>query len=134
MRLVVDTNVFVSAAIKETSWPALVVRWLDRFTGLLKTEATEQEIMEVLRRPRIAEDVAPIFADRLGRIFAAAELVKITEKITGCRDPKDDKFLELAVNGRADVIVSGDADLLVLNAFRRISIITPAIFGRARAM
>ena len=42
----------------------------------------------------------------------------ITERVAACRDPKDDKFLELAVNGRADLIVSGDADLLVLDTFR----------------
>ena len=43
-------------------------------------------------------------------------------------DPKDDKFLELAVNGHADLIISGDADLLALNPFRGIPIVTPADF------
>jgi predicted nucleic acid-binding protein len=51
-----------------------------------------------------------------------------------CRDPDDDKFLELAVNGRADVIISGDADLLVLDTFRGIPIITAAAFGHAQAI
>jgi putative PIN family toxin of toxin-antitoxin system len=60
-------------------------------------------------------------------VLAAAELVPITERIAACRDPKDDKFLELAVNGHADLIVSGDADLLALNPFRGIPIITPAV-------
>jgi predicted nucleic acid-binding protein len=45
-----------------------------------------------------------------------------------CRDPHDDKFLEVAVNGHADLIVSGDGDLLALNPFRNISIVTPAMF------
>ncbi len=52
----------------------------------------------------------------------------ITERIVACRDPHDDKFLELAVNGHADLIVSGDRDLLALNPFREILIVTPAIF------
>jgi predicted nucleic acid-binding protein len=56
-------------------------------------------------------------------------MVTITEAIAGCRDPANDKFLELAVNGRADLIVSGDEDLLVLNAFRGIPILTPARFA-----
>ena len=56
----------------------------------------------------------------------------IIEAVSGCRDPDDDKFLELAVNGRADVIVSGDEDLLALDTFRGIPIITPAAFGRAQ--
>ncbi len=55
----------------------------------------------------------------------------LAEAVAGCRDPNDDKFLELAVNGRADLIVSGDEDLLVLGAFRGIPIMTPARFGRA---
>ena len=43
-----------------------------------------------------------------------------------CRDPKDDKFLEVALNGRADLIVTGDADLLRMNAWRDIEILSPA--------
>jgi uncharacterized protein len=59
-----------------------------------------------------------------------AELITINEPITACRDPTDDKFLELAVNGRAEAIVSGDADLLSLDPFREIPIIAPAEFVR----
>ena len=71
----------------------------------------------------------------LAKLMAAAELVTITERIAACRDPTDDKFLELAVNGHADLIVSGDSDLLALNPFRDIPIVTPAMFaqGAARA-
>jgi predicted nucleic acid-binding protein len=54
--------------------------------------------------------------------------VEITETITDCRDAKDNKFLELAVSGKADCVVSGDSDLLVLNPFRGISILTPREF------
>ena len=109
MRLVVDTNVFVSAALMESSSSA----------G---------------RRPRIASKIAPSFFDNLRAMFAAAELVSITQRIIGCRDPKDDKFLELALNGHANVIVSGDADLLVLDGFQGIPIINPAAFTHARLM
>lgn len=63
-------------------------------------------------------------------LLAAAELVTITERIVACRDPTDDKFLELAVNGRADVVVTGDADLLALDPFRGIPIVLPAGFVR----
>jgi hypothetical protein len=72
----------------------MVVRWVDDFGGLLKTRATEQEIFDVVQRPCIAENAVPLFAARLRRIFAAAELLTIAEHVTGCRDPKDDKFLE----------------------------------------
>ena len=60
--------------------------------------------------------------------MAGAETVTITERVVACRDPTDDKFLELAVNGQADLILSGDADLFVLNPFRGISIVNPATF------
>ena len=57
-----------------------------------------------------------------------AEPVIIYERIQVCRDPKDNMILELAVSGNADYIITGDADLLVLNPFRGISIVTPADF------
>ena len=65
-----------------------------------------------------------------GVIASLAEFERsmIAERITACRDPTDDKFLELAVNGGADLIVSGDGDLLALNPFRDIPIVTPAAF------
>ena len=57
-----------------------------------------------------------------------SELVEITEVVNACRDPKDDKFLELAVSGRATHIISGDDDLLALHPFRGIAILTPQDF------
>ena len=66
-------------------------------------------------------------------MLASAELVTITERIAACRDPSDDKFLELAVNGHADLIVSGDADLLALNPFRGVPIVPPATFVQRAA-
>jgi uncharacterized protein len=66
----------------------------------------------------------------LRKLMAAAELIAVTERIAACRDPTDDKFLELVVSGHGDVIVSGDADLLALSPFRDIPIVTPAAFVR----
>jgi putative PIN family toxin of toxin-antitoxin system len=128
MRIVVDTNVFVSAVLKVNSLPFLVVRWIDQHGGLLKSVTTEREILSVLERPHIASVTIPSFRDDLAKMLATAELVPITERVAACRDPHDDKFLELAVNGHADLIVSGDADLLALNPFRNIPIVTPATF------
>jgi putative PIN family toxin of toxin-antitoxin system len=67
----------------------------------------------------------PQFFRLLGRV---AERVPITYSIRACRDPEDDKFLELAVNGNAALIVTGDKDLLALDPFQGIAIITPAGF------
>jgi uncharacterized protein len=133
MRLVVDTNIFVNAVLKSESFPASVVRWVDRHGGLLKSEATERQLLDVLQRPYIAARMLYAFIENVRRILAGAELVAITERIAACRDQTDDKFLELAVNGKADLIVFGDGDLLVLNPFWDIPVVTPATLMRAAA-
>lgn len=64
----------------------------------------------------------------LTTLLAEAEAVGVTEHVKVCRDPKDDKFLDVAVNGMATCIISGDDDLLVLYPFRAIPILTPQAF------
>jgi uncharacterized protein len=101
----------------------------------LKSAVTERQLLEVLARPHIAALIDPAAAEWMRQLMAAAEAVTITQRIAACRDATDDKFLELAVNGRADMIVSGDADLLALTPFRGIPIVPPATFvqGAARS-
>jgi len=128
MRVVLDTNVLVSAALKQQSMPGLAALVVERRGGLLKSLATEEQLFEVVARPYFISLIDPETQAWLRKLMGAAELVTITERITACRDPTDDKFLELAAIGRADLIVSGDGDLLALNPFRNIAIITPAAF------
>ena len=128
MRLVIDTNIIVSAALKQVSRPASVLRWIDRHGDLLKSVATEAQALDVLKRPYIAPKLPPGYFENMQRLFARAESVQITTRISACRDPTDDKFLELAVDGEADMIVTGDLDLLVLNPFQGIPIISAADF------
>jgi uncharacterized protein len=130
MRVVVDTNVLVSTALKDTSIPALAVRLVAQRDTLLKSASTERQLLDVLARPYIASLIAPAAREWLVELLRTAEPVEITEWIAACRDPTDDKFLELAVDGRADLIVSGDNDLLTLNPFRSIPILPPASFVR----
>jgi putative PIN family toxin of toxin-antitoxin system len=59
------------------------------------------------------------------RLAPLVEMIEVVETVRASRDPTDDKFLEVAVNGRADVVVTGDGDLLVLNPYRGIAILTP---------
>ena len=126
-RIVVDTSTLISRSLLPRSVPAAAVRKATATAQLLGCEATLAELADVLARPKFAPYVS--IADRqqfirvLGRI---AEMVPITRIIRECRDPKDDKFLELAVNGRAHVIITGDKDLLALNPFRGIPILTPS--------
>ena len=64
----------------------------------------------------------------LAALTRDAEWVDVDVQIKACRDPKDDKFLELAVSGRATHVVTGDNDLLALDPFRNIPIVSPKTF------
>ncbi len=128
MRLVFDTNIFVSAALKRHSVPWMAIDIATRHGILLKSSATEAQLFEVIARPRLAPAIPYAAVARFNQLFASAELVTITERIVACRDPTDDKFLELAVNGKADMVVSGDADLLVMHPFQGIPIVIAAAF------
>lgn len=129
-RIVVDTNTLVSRLLLANSVPAHAVRKAVKEAQLLVSEPTMTELADVLARPKFdayvsLEDRQQFFR-QLGRIIA--EMVPVVHTIRACRDPRDDKFLELAVNGDADLIVTGDADLLALHPFRGIPVITPAAY------
>ena len=97
MRIVLDTNVLVSAALKRQSTPGRAVLMVEQRGGLLKSLATERQLFDVVARPYLASLIDPEAQAWLRRLMAAAELVTIRERIASCRDPTDDKFLELAV-------------------------------------
>jgi uncharacterized protein len=129
LRVVMDTNVVVSAVLLPGSMPRQAFdEVLNRGTVLISL-ATVAELNDVLRRPRFDPY---IHADERLRFLAIlvrdAELVEVTEVVTDCRDPQDNKFLALALDGKATHIVSGDEDLLVLHPFRGIPILTPRGF------
>ena len=128
-RIVVDTNALISRLLLPTSVPSQAVRKAVEEAQLLVSEATLEELADVLSRakfdPYITIEERQEYLRRLGRI---AEMVPIVHVIRACRDPEDDKFLELAVNGAADLMVTGDDDLLVLHPFRGIPILTPASY------
>lgn len=125
-RIVADTNSLVSRLLLPESVPAEAVRKAVDKGQLLVSDATFEELADVLSRPKFDRYIS--VADRqefirlLNRI---AERVIVTAPVKACRDPKDDKFLEVALNGDADVLISGDRDLLELHPFRGIEIITP---------
>ena len=132
MRVVLDTNILVRALIMPhgSVGPVLLNLRRGQYT-LLYARPLLEELVDVLNRPRIRlkyhlteDDIHTV----VSLILLRGEAVTILEQIHACRDPKDDKFLEAAVAGEADVIVSGDEDLLVLNPFRGIPILPPVKF------
>jgi uncharacterized protein len=129
LRFVIDTNIIVSSVFFPESVPRQVMDWIGRNGKILASEATLTELSEVLLRPRFAQYASIAAREEVLNDFAInAEWVEIREPIVACRDPKDDQYLALAVNGNADCIVTGDKDLLVLHPFRQIPILTARMF------
>jgi putative PIN family toxin of toxin-antitoxin system len=129
LRVVLDTNVIVSAVLLAGSVPRQAFdKALDE-GSILMSVPTVLELVEVLHRDELNKYLLEEERMRfLVALLKETELVEITETITVCRDSDDDKTLELAVSGNADRIVTGDKDLLVLSPFRGIPIITPDKF------
>ena len=130
MAVVIDTNVLISAILVAQSKPSLAVQWAARNDIMLASAPTLSELATRLERPKFDRH-----AHRASRreffafISATLRIVSIRRSVQVCRDPDDDKFLEVAVNGGAEWIVTGDADLLALHPFEDIMIVTPAEVG-----
>jgi len=128
-RVVIDTNVLISGLFSTTSTPALAVEKAVTKAQLIATIETLRELIEKLHSPKFDRYVRRERRDALlERVVSLVEIIDVLQSIRASRDPKDDKFLEAAVNGRVDVIVTGDRDLLDLHPFRGIAILTPAAY------
>jgi putative PIN family toxin of toxin-antitoxin system len=126
---VIDTNTLVSAAILYGSVPWRAVTHALEVGVVLISESTWLELVAVLSRPKFDRYRANAQWEAFLRaIREHFEPVRTWSRIEACRHPNDDKFLELAIDGRADMIISGDQDLLVLHPFRGIELLTPAQF------
>lgn len=133
VRAVLDTNVAVSAALLPGSTARRAFDLaLEQGTSLISI-ATLAELNGVLRRSRF--DRYLLVEERLEFLAALvreSELVEVSVALSVCRDPKDDKFLELALSGTATHVISGDGDLLAMHPFRGIAIVSPRDFVTER--
>lgn len=128
-RVVIDTNVFISGLLSSTSTPARVVDHAMEHDQLLASTDTLRELMMKLLSPKFDRYISRERRDALlERLAPNVEMVEIVQRVRASRDPKDDKFLEVALNGAAGVLVSGDGDLLTLHPFRGTAILTPAAY------
>jgi putative PIN family toxin of toxin-antitoxin system len=132
MRVVVDTGVLVSGLIRRNGITGEVLTALrDNRFNLIYSTPIVMEIIDVLSRPlfRDKHHIQPDdITSLVNLIRMRGELVAKTQKVEICRDPKDDKFLEAALAGKVDAIVSGDNDLIVLHPFEGIPILHPREF------
>ncbi len=95
----------------------------------LMSEETLSELVEVLLRQKFDKYLTPHDRQHFIRLLGGiVRMVPITHRIAACRDSKDDKFLHVALNGGAKLILTGDDDLLALHPFHGVSITRPATF------
>ena len=129
LRGVFDNNVLVSAALLGGVPRQAFDKLLNNGTALVSVPVL-LELADALNRPKFDKYVTHDERMRFMVSFLkVADLIEVSETITVCRDPKDDKLLELAVSGNAGFLVTGDKDLLVLNPFRGVEILTPREFS-----
>ncbi len=125
MIVVVDTNVWISALVfgKPGSVPIRVLERAVQVDTLASSRELRAEIHRILTEGnRWGEQRATL---RLDALHAGEVTVKLTRTIHVCRDPKDDMFLECAALAKAELLVTGDKDLLVLGSYTGIRIVTP---------
>ncbi|MGD9635572.1 MAG: putative toxin-antitoxin system toxin component, PIN family [Pirellulales bacterium] len=125
-RFVFDASVLVSAALFKGSTPDIAFRRALQVGELLASTATVAELSAVLARPKfdryLTADERDLF---LAKYVQRVALIEVTSKVNLCRDAKDDMYLELAQDGGAKYIVSGDSDLVDLHSFAGIPIFSP---------
>jgi hypothetical protein len=127
VRLVLDTNILVSALLASTSLPAhLVALWREGRFDLLTSAEQIDELMSVTRYPKIRARLAPALAGRLvNQVRDLAVELKNLPTVTACTDPYDNYLLAMAVAGAADFLVTGDKrDLLSMQHYEGIRIVT----------
>lgn len=128
IKIVVDTNLWISFCIG-TKLSTLVDAIIQKKVVLCFSNELSDEIFSVLKRPKIK---AIIKEENVKDLFTILEhrvnFVATTPSIKDCRDAKDNFLLELAVSAEADYLITGDKDLLDLNPYNGISIITAQKF------
>ena len=130
MRFVVDTNVLISALIKPQSVPGQALFQCRQKGTLLFSEETKGELFSVIQRPRFTRYIDPNWiVEQANQIVQQAEVVKIASAIKiECRDLTDVKFFQLAVDAKANCLISGDFDLLEKNMVLGVPVMTPSYF------
>ena len=125
--IVFGASTVVSAALKADSIPEGALLRAEEIDVLALSGAVDAEIADVLNRPKFARSIPLRRRSRFLRLLRNAAIwFEPAVPVTDCRDPKDDKYLELALAAGAETIVSSDDDLLVLHPWRGVHILRPA--------
>jgi len=132
--IVLDASTLVSATFNSHGVPARAVEHALSVDRVAISEPVMTELLDVLYRPGIARFIKPESSSQLlGQLVALGVSFEPVERVTDCRDPKDNKYLELALTAKAERIISSDTDLLVLHPWRSVRILRPADYlGEAK--
>ena len=126
---IIDTNILVSSSLSKYGTPRKAVTKANQIGKLSASIETYNEFSETLLRVKFDKYLSRnTRLDILLEFKKLAIYTKISETITDCRDPKDNKFLELAISANVSCIITGDSDLLILHPFRGIPILNAADF------
>ena len=126
-RWVIDTNVLISAALSSKGIPAKLVRYCLENGALVFSSATFQELRTRLYRPKFDPYISIELRNQLLHDFnASAVWVEIGKVGKYCRDRDDDVFIETAFQSKADLLISGDKDLLTAKSVKNMRIVSPA--------
>ena len=127
MRVVLDTNIFISALLGGILG-VIVDKWKAGKFTLIVTDAIAREYLDVINRSKFNFSEDEIIATT-HYLLQSAEFITPQEEITVIViDPTDNKFLEAAVTGKVNFIVSGDSHLLELKVYQGIAIVTAREF------
>lgn len=126
--VVIDTNVWISLLISQNSSSLQkLLTYVFNNCLLVSSEETLEELFQAREKKKLLKYLKKEMITELIRIIIdKATMIEIKKQVQACRDSQDDKFLDLAINAKADFIITGDKDLLELNPFEGISIISPS--------
>jgi putative PIN family toxin of toxin-antitoxin system len=130
MVIVFDNNVLISAALLKGSIPFLALKKALKNHTILRSFATLDELRGTIFKPKFDKYfVDNSIRDKFVLSYIASSVnIEVVHEVHECRDPKDNMYLELALSGKADVIITGDVDLLTLHPFSNTLIVTPKEF------
>ena len=128
LRVVIDNNIWISFLIGKTL-TGLSKNIINGQILILFSDDLFSELIEVLKRPKFKKYFSETaIEDLVSLLYKKVELIEITKHFEDCRDEKDNFLLDLAVSGHANYLVTGDADLLILNPFQGVEIISYQYF------
>lgn len=128
MRVVIDTNIWISFLIGKLL-TGLTDAIIANRVQVLFSDDLFSELLEVLQRPKFKKYFSSSAIEQLlALLYEKIAWVNVVDEFTDCRDKKDNFLLNLSVSGQANYLITGDADLLVLNPFHGVKIVSYQFF------